>query len=369
MPDPAPPPLSVLLVLAQSTGGIGRHVKALAQGLPERGVRVRICAPRESIATLGLNKIGVPVTPAPLGAVSPMAFRESRRALRAATADVDLVHAHGLRAGAGCVTFLRGSPLVVTLHNAPLKGRAWKLSHRALSRYVARSTDLTLAASDDLAADARRAGAHLVRSTFVAAPPLPPPTRTAAEIRAELGVDERPVVLAVGRLQRQKRLDVLIDAAAGWSTDAGRPIVLIAGDGPEREALAARIASTDAPVRLLGDRRDVADLLAAATVLVVSSEWEARALVAQEAMRAGVPVVTTGVGGLRSLVGEAAVIVPVDDPPALRRALDAVIADPARRERMSALGLARARTWPDEASSIDELVATYLDLMQRMRLR
>jgi glycosyltransferase involved in cell wall biosynthesis len=367
VPDPAP--LSVLLVLAQSTGGIGRHVRLLAEGLPERGVSVRICAPQDSVNALGLDQVGVKVTTAPLGAGSPVALRDSRRALRGAAAGADLVHAHGLRAGADCAAFLRGHPLVVTLHNAPLKGRSWKLAHGALSRYVARSTDLTLAASDDLAADARRAGAQLVRSTFVAAPALPPPSRTASELRAMLGIGERPIVLAVGRLQRQKRLDVLIDAAAAWSADEHGPIVLIAGDGPERGALASQVAATRAPVRLLGDRRDVADLLAAATVLAIPSEWEARALVAQEAMRAGVPLVTTGVGGMRSLVGEAAVIVPVGDPDALRTALDEVISDPARRDRLSTLGQARARSWPDEAGSLDDLVETYLDLMRRMRLR
>lgn len=369
MPEPASPQLTVLLVLAQSTGGIGRHVTALARGLPERGVSVRICAPRESITALGLDHVGVDVTAAPLGDASPLALRSSRRALHMAATGAELVHAHGLRAGADCAAFLQDRPLVVTLHNAPLKGRAWKLTHGALSRYVARSTDLTLAASDDLAAAARRAGAQLVRSTFVAAPPLPEPTRTAAETREDLAVGERPIVLAVGRLQRQKRLDVLIDAAAGWPNDASGPIVLIAGDGPERDALDARITATNAPVRLLGDRRDVADLLAAATVFVISSEWEARALVAQEAMRAGVPLVTTAVGGLPSLVGDAALTVPVDDPAALRRALDAVIADPARRQRMTALGLARARSWPDETASLDDLVASYLDLIQRVRLR
>ena len=85
---------------------------------------------------------------------------------------------------------------------------------------------------------------------------------------------------------------------------------MIAGDGPERAALAAQISRTNAPVVLLGARDDIADLLAAADVVALPSEWEARALVAQEALRAGVPLVTTAVGGLPSLVGDAAMFVP-----------------------------------------------------------
>jgi glycosyltransferase involved in cell wall biosynthesis len=186
-------------------------------------------------------------------------------------------------------------------------------------------------------------------------------------VRSELGVGNRPIVLAVGRLQRQKRLDVLVAAAAGWSSADG-PIVLIAGDGPESAALRAQIAETGAPVRLLGDRSDVPELLAAATVVALPSEWEARALVAQEAMLAGVPVVCTPVGGLPSLVGAAASIVPVGDTGALQAALEAIVTDPARREQLAAAGLAQAATWPTEASSIDDLAQTYLDLMDRVRL-
>ena len=114
----------------------------------------------------------------------------------------------------------------------------------ALARYVARSTDLTLAASDDLAADARRrrreAGPQRLRSRRRHFPP-----RAAAPdaVRAELGVGARSLVLAVGRLHRQKRFDVLVAAAATWADDNDLPYVVIAGEGPERAALAAQIAS------------------------------------------------------------------------------------------------------------------------------
>lgn len=356
----------MLLVLAPSTGGIGRHVKHLAEELPARGFRVAVCAPAKTIAGLGfehLEKRGVRVVPAPVGALGPGALWETRRVLRREAARADLVHAHGLRAGAGCVAFVPSAPLVVTWHNARLEDGPRRRTHGLLARYVARSTDLTLAASDDLAADARAAGAKQVLSVFVPAPPLPAASRTPAAVRVELGVGARSLVLAVGRLHRQKRFDVLIAAAATWAGDSDLPYVVIAGEGPERDALAAQIASTRAPVALLGARDDIADLLGAADVVALPSEWEARALVAQEALRAGVPLVTTAVGGLPSLVGDGAVIVPVGDAGALRMALERVLTDPAERDRMIGSGRDAVSGWPDPQASIDELAGLYRGLI------
>ena len=95
--------------------------------------------------------------------------------------------------------------------------------------------------------------------------------------------------------------------------------MVIAGSGPAYLPLAARISAARAPVTLLGHRTDVADLLAGADLAVVTSDWEARQLFAQEALRAGVPLVATAVGGLPELVGDAAVLVPPGDVDARRR--------------------------------------------------
>lgn len=358
-------PIRLLLVLAESTGGIGRHVAALARGLPERGVEVTVCGPAATLGRLG-DLGAVRQVSAPAGEFAPRRFAVARRTLRALAADADVVHAHGLRAGAAAAA-AGAHPLVVTWHNARLVGGGRRLLHAELARYVARNSDLTLGASEDLVADARRAGAVDARSTFVVAPGLPPATRERAAVRAELGNDDRPLVIAVGRLQAQKRLDVLVDAAAGWAGSPAAPMVAIAGDGPDRAGLAARIAATGAPVTLLGPREDVADLLAAADIVALPSSWEARALVAQEALRTGVPLVTTEVGGLPQLVGPAAVMVPVGDAAALRQAIEELMADPDRRARLVELGRARAASWPDPGAVLDELVMIYLDLNPNLR--
>ena len=321
----------MLLVLGESTGGIGRHVKSLAEGLPAHGVQVTVCAPGSTITSLGLDGLDARIVAAPVGRLGPGAVRKTRRILRREAASADVVHAHGLRAGADCAAFMPNIPLVVTWHNAPLGGRAWQRVHGALARYVARSADLTLAASEDLAADARAAGARAGGHGLRRRPGASPASRSAAAVRAELDVGDRPLVLALGRLHHQKRFDVLVAAAARWADDTDLPIVVIAGDGPGAGRARRADLAHPRPVVLLGARDDIADLLAAADVVALPSEWEARALVAQEALRAGVPLVTTAVGGLPSLVGDAAMIVPVGDAGALRTAIERVLTDPDER--------------------------------------
>lgn len=189
MPEPT---VKVLLAVAQSAGGIGRHVKAIAAGLPARGVQVVVCAPATTIEALRLTELDCRVVTAPLGGGSPSDLRASRRVLAAESVAADIVHAHGLRAGAYAAAFAASRPLIVSWHNAALGGSVWKLTHAALARYVARHATVVLAASDDLAASARAAGARRVQTTFVAAPTLAAATRGPAEVRAELSVGSRP---------------------------------------------------------------------------------------------------------------------------------------------------------------------------------
>ena len=141
---------------------------------------------------------------------------------------------------------------------------------------------------------------------------------------------------------------------------------MIAGSGPSYLPLAARISAARAPVTLLGHRTDVADLLAAADLAVVTSDWEARQLFAQEALRAGVPLVATAVGGLPELVGDAAVLVPPGDVDALddgRRAS----CSPTAASGPSSRGAAPAgrRTWPTEADTVAQVRGVYAEVTPR----
>ncbi|GAA3517485.1 glycosyltransferase family 4 protein [Actinocatenispora rupis] len=359
----------VALVLGTSTGGIGRHVRSLAAGLSADGYRVTVLGPPDTEVRFGFTAVGAGFRPVGIAAgLDPVRDGGAVAALRRGLRDADVVHAHGMRAGLlAAVARPRTAPLVVTWHNVLMAGGLSGRVLGVLERVVARSATVCLCASDDLVGRLLALGARDVRPAPVAAPVLSEPTTAAADVRRALGASDRPLVLSVGRLHPQKGYDLLVDAAAGWRDRDPVPLVAIAGSGPAEEDLAARIAASGAPVVLLGHRDDVADLLAACDVAVVSSRWEARQLFAQEALRAGRPLVTTAVGGVPGLVGDAAVLVPVRDDAATVAALSAavtgVLDDPDRAGTYAAAGPRRAATWPTEADTLSRVEAVYAELL------
>ncbi len=352
-------------VLATSTGGVGTHVRSVLPALVRAGALTRVCGPAATdelfdfSACTAFRAVGISA------GLDPVSDARAVRALIRATADADLVHAHGLRAGLVALAARRAGradhPLVVTLHNELPAGGG--LKRAVLTRAEAttvRAADVVLAASGDLAENASRLGARDVRVAPVSAPPLRAPTRSRDQVRTELGLtDDRPLVVAVGRLHPQKGYDTLLDAAATWLG----PLVVIAGDGPLQAQLQARIDAERLPVRLLGRRTDIADLLAAADVCVLPSGWEARSLTAQEALRSGTPLVATRVGGIPELVGDAALLVPAGDAAALAQQVTALLTDEALHDRLAHAGPAQAARWPDEAGTARQLVALYRELL------
>lgn len=365
--------MRVALVLASSTGGIGQHVASLAGGLAAAGATVTVCGPAATEEQFRFSERGAAFVPVEVG--NPRSVPALRRALSGVRAE--LVHAHGLRAGfaaalssrwlgaAGTAGRRGRHPLVVTWHNAVLATGLRGQASRLLERIVARSADLTLGASNDLVQRALALGARDARLGAVAAPALPAPTRSRAAVRAELGIPAKgvPLILSVGRLHPQKAYPVLIEAAARWRTMDPRPVVMIAGSGPSYMLLAKQISVARAPVTLLGHRTDVADLLAAADLAVVTSTWEARQLFAQEALRAGTPLVATAVGGIPDLVGDAAVLVPAGDVDALDAAVRRLLADPQLRADHAQRGREQADRWPTEADTLAQVTAVYAELV------
>jgi glycosyltransferase involved in cell wall biosynthesis len=303
--------------------------------------------------------IPVAIGPTPDPANDLAAVRTLRRLAR----DADAVHAHGVRAGSLTRLALPHSPgsprSVVTLHNAMLATGSKARLLGMLERMAVRRADIVLGASADLVARARELGARRAELGPVPAPPLRPPTRSRPQVRAELGLDRnRPLLLAVGRLAPQKAYPVLLDAMARLGTTT-KPTLLIAGDGPLQAELQAKIDRLGLDARLLGRRDDVAELLAAADIFVLCSDWEARALVVQEAMRAGLPVLATNVGGIPELVGDAAVLVPPGEPEAFARALSSILGDAEEQGRLRRAALAQAATWPSAEAALALVLASY----------
>ncbi|CAM5327023.1 MULTISPECIES: glycosyltransferase family 4 protein [Streptomyces] len=359
--------LRTVQVLGGGNAGSSAHVRSLSSGLVARGVRVTVCAPVEADHLYDFKGAGAEHVQVPRSS-DPAAVA----ALRAACADADLVHAHGLHASFRSVLALSGrrTPLVVTWHDRAHAEGARAHLVRLLERRVVRNASVVLGTTSALVERARRTGARDARLAAVALPrprraaERDDPDRLTAKARAELGATGRPLLIAVGALERHRGYDVLLDAARAWRALDPAPLVVIAGEGPLRAALQQRIEEEALPVRLIGLRDDVTDLLAAADIALLPSRWEARSLLAQEALHARVPLVATEAGGVPELVGDAAELVPYGDAHALAAAVVRLLGDPGRRELLRERGVRQAATWPTEDETVAQVLSVYDELTQ-----
>jgi glycosyltransferase involved in cell wall biosynthesis len=400
--------MKVAFVLGTSAGGTGRHVKMLAAGCAARGLSVEVFGPAHTDRAFGFTSGDaspggrVEFAPVDIGD-RPRLLADLRAIIRLrrliTAGQAGLVHAHGLRSGALTSIALAlarrqhaGAPpaLVVTVHNAPPEGGLAGAIYRVLELIVARSADSVLCVSPDLehrmrAVGARRVGRAVVPAPSVsltappgdvsgqtrgarlspAAPQAGEAPRSSADVSAETraasaAAPRGPVVLAVGRLAAQKGFGTLLAAAALWRDIRPEPALVIVGEGPLEAELKGQAAALGLTVEFAGPRQDVPGLLAAAAVFVLPSGWEGQPLVLQEALRAGVPIVATRVGGTPALVGEdAAVLIPPGDPQRLASAVRAVLTDPALAARLRAAAADRAHALPAEADAVTAALAEY----------
>ena len=377
--------MKVAFVLGTTAGGTLRHVQMLAAGCAVRGLPTLVCGPAEHAPDFPSYQT-VQFGDRPK-VRDGRAVLQLRRILSREQPDV--VHAHGLRAGALAALALSlatrpsrvALPLVVTVHNAPPSSGANATVYQGLQFLVARSAAVVLCVSRDLEDRMRGAGARDVRRALV--PPYDPnaPSAPAAApggpassggpageggpdaVRRELGTEQRPLILAAGRLAPQKGFGTLIEAAHGWQDLSPVPLLAIAGSGPLQAELAAAAAALGPSVVLLGQRADVPSLLAAADLFALPSRWEGQPLILQEALRAGHPIVATRAGGTPDLTGEdGALLVPPDDPAALTAAVRQVLTDPALAGRLAEAAQDRARMLPTVNAAVDAALAIYREL-------
>ncbi|EAP99352.1 putative glycosyl transferase [Janibacter sp. HTCC2649] len=366
--------MRVVQVIGRSTGGIGTHAVDLTEHLRALGDEVTVVTDSITAERFGLvdARRWWPSGP------TPGSVRNLLR-LRRLTRSSDVVHAHGHQAGLVAVLAATGTgvPVIVSQHNAVLAG-GWrrKLSSRLLQRFVAGRAALSTGASSDLVLEAQRHGARAAVLAPVPSPRVPgllaaePLDRTtraarrAALLQANGIAEEGPMVLTIARVAPQKNLDTIIDAASVVGITS---TWIVVGDGdPDLLArLQTRARVEGAPVHFVGPQSDPGTWLQAAEVFVLTSTWEARALVVQEAMAAGVPVVSTDTGGLRDLVDGVGELVAVGDAFAVGSAVRGLLNDPKARECSAAAGRLRAAEWADGAATAQWWQARYAKVARR----
>jgi len=215
---------------------------------------------------------------------------------------------------------------------------------RALDALARRSADAIVANSEAVAADVvareglSRAKLRVIRNAVEVPAPLEPGERAAIRAGWGIGPDEL-VAGCVANPRHEKGLDVLVTALAVRPLAPGLRVVLV-GDGPARPALEDAVATAGLAdtVVFAGAMPDARAVTGAFDLAVSPSRAEGLPNSVLEAAAAGRPVVATRAGGTAEILsdGETGLLVPVEDPAALRDALDRLVADPALRARLGA---------------------------------
>lgn len=386
----------VLELSAQAAGGVRAHIRQVSQLLAKDGHQVLLAGPSNVISPAdGAVSGACPRTyQIDIGARPSGADLKALRQLKQLAATVEVIHAHGLRAGALAVLAAKRLPaakrprVVVTLHNLPVGSAPTRLVGKALHLVVVKGADYVLTVSPDLLKKAKQLGLKAGEIAVVPAPARgcadcgcmdhaaqPEISQASAQsldagsgvgtgsgvgagssygASSAAGCGATPCVLTIARLAPQKGLDLLLEAATLIKQRGIDFTWLVAGDGPLKAQLNQQITAADLPVKLLGRREDIGVLLAQADVVVQTSYWEGQPLTLREAMQAGRAIVATDVGGSAyTLAGCGQLVEPQAGP--LADAVVAVISDPKRRETLEAASRAAVAKIPGETQLREQL--------------
>lgn len=342
--------LRVALVVTRSDvfGGAVVHVRDLASGLQGLGHEVRVFIGGRGPMLAMLRDAGVDAVaiPALQRAIRPdRDVRALANLVKALAAwRPDLLHAHTAKSGllARLVAATRSLPCVYTPHAWPFLDGVPRMHQQAYLRIEQAAGRLPASVINVCRYEERVAlerGVGVARRHFVVHNGVP-------DVPDDLRADPRrqpPRLVVVARFERQKDHITLLRGLPSlhtreWQLD-------LVGDGPTRSACERAVASAGLSdrVRFLGEVHDVATRLAGAQVLILPSRWEAMPLTLLEAMRAGLPVVATDVGGVGEAVvdGVTGLLVPRGEVMTLAAALARLVDDPELRVRLGAAGRAR----------------------------
>jgi glycosyltransferase involved in cell wall biosynthesis len=344
---------------AETVGGAEHCLATILAGLPS-SIRVTVVATDPEVGetvAAGCGAAEVTLVQPAARFWDARAVGAHRRVLRGLTPDLCVVNLHTPYSGLHATAAALSIPLlaVVAIEHLPLPSRS-RGAH-VLKRLTSRRLAADVAVSDHTAvAIAGEAGLPRERM-LVVRNGVPEPGAG----RFELDLP-RPVVGAMGRLERQKGFDVLIDALAFLPGVSA----VVAGDGPERDALVRQAQDLSVADRfaIVPWQDDVGPFLRSLDVFVLPSRYEGLPLALLEAMATGASIVASDVGAVGEAVvsGETALLVPTADPQALAAGVRQLLDDDEGRKR---LGAGAREAWKSQFSA-ERMQEQYADLFARL---
>ena len=366
----------LLLSTSMGMGGADKQLLSAAQEMRARGREVRIVS-LTPLGPMGLEarESGIPTESLDMrrGLPDPRGLLRLVRLVRAWRPDV--IHSHMVHANLMARVlrlFVRVPVLVSTIHNVYEGGRLRMAAYRFTNGMVDHMTIVSQAAAD------RFVGDRIVPSELLTVVPngvetelyrnLPPGTRDTT--RRALGIGEEFLWLAVGRFEIAKDYPNMLRAFARVRERQPDAVLVIVGRGTlqgESEALAESLGLGGA-VRFLGVRSDVPEIMSGADGYVMSSAWEGMPMVLLEAAAAGLPIVSTIVGGNHEVVcdGTSGLLVPPRDAAALGQAMLRLMALPdAERRAMGERGREHVRAHYGLSRVVERWEAIYRQVLAR----
>jgi glycosyltransferase involved in cell wall biosynthesis len=291
---------------------------------------------------------------------------------------IDIVHAHDYKTDllAWLLARREGVVPLATVHGWTGHSRRERWLYYPADRRILARFPRLIAVSGDVRRELIQAGAPPDRVVTVLNGIDPQAFRRdrsrEAAARRGLGLNERDVVIgAVGRLEPQKRFDLLIDAVADLRAAWPSLRLVIAGDGSLRDALVAQARARGLADACLftGHRTDIADLHHAFDLFVQSSDYEGTPNAVLEAMAMETPLVATAAGGTAEIArhGLEGLIVPVSRPEALVEAIRKALGD--RGAALARAAAARRRVETDLSfdARMRKVEQVYIDLVEDRR--
>jgi glycosyltransferase involved in cell wall biosynthesis len=386
---PSPRPLRVLgFITHLDVGGASdAALNACAYVDKERFDAVLACGPspdEESDVMCRARDLGVEVVtmPALVRSIDPVRDVRALRALRRVIRDIapDVVHTHSSKAGFLGRLAARRERVPVVIHTVhgwsfhdymPRRRRSLFIG---VERLAARWTDRIVTVSDldrakGLAAGIGTAERYSVIHELNDLEPFLRARGNRAAAQARLGVGpDGPVIGTVGRLSDQKDPSTFVHAAAAIAAELREAQFVWVGHGPLRESMEQLVGDSALGDRFLftGARRDVAEILPAFDVFLLTSLWEGMPLVIPQAMACGVPVVASTADGNLELVrdGDNGLLAPPREPRVFARRVIELLHDADLRERI-VRGSAETAKEFTLARTIPQLAQLYTECANR----